>query len=73
MRELRRVNKIIEQLKIRLAQRRMTYHEAVTVDHLISVFERIQSRAPPKREADYSDTPMSPKIRFHPPRRERAI
>ena len=39
-----RIGRVIEQLQLRLARGGMTYHEAVTIDHLISVFERIRSR-----------------------------
>ena len=41
MSELKRINRLMADLKGRLALGGMTYNEAVTVDHLISVFERM--------------------------------
>ena len=41
MSELKRINRLMADLKRRLARGGMTYNEAVTVDHLISVFERM--------------------------------
>ena len=43
MSELKRINRLIADLERRLAGGDMTYTEAVTVDHLISVFERMAS------------------------------
>ena len=55
-----RIGRVIEQLQLRLARGGMTYQEAVTVDHLISVFERIQSRRVQNLESRRAATLMLP-------------